>query len=132
DAELTLSARRGNAMDIASLTLALLRASGIPARYVHGTMDVPVDKYRNWMGGFSNVMAAADYASSGGIPTRVLSEGGQPAWVRMEHVWVEAALDFHPGRAYRNLEADSWIALDPSFKQYEYLEGIDVAQIAGL
>ena len=132
DAELTLCARRGNAMDIASLTLALLRASGIPARYVHGTMDVPVDKYRNWMGGFSDIMAAADYASSGGIPTRVLSEGGQPAWVRMEHIWIQAALDFHPGRAYRNLEADSWINLDPSFKQYEYLEGIDVAQVAGI
>ena len=132
DAELTLSARRGNAMDIASLTLALLRASGIPARYVHGTMDVPVDRYRNWMGGFSDIMAAADYASSGGIPTRVLSEGGQPAWVRMEHIWIQAALDFHPGRAYRNLEADSWINLDPSFKQYEYLGGIDVAQIAGI
>jgi transglutaminase-like putative cysteine protease len=34
NAELTLSAQRGNAMDIASLTLALLRASGIPSRYV--------------------------------------------------------------------------------------------------
>ena len=36
-ADLTLSAGRGDAMDIASLTLALLRASQIPSRYEHGT-----------------------------------------------------------------------------------------------
>ena len=41
NADLTLSAQRGNAMDIAGLTIALLRASKIPARYVHGTIDVP-------------------------------------------------------------------------------------------
>ena len=32
-ADLTLSTRRGNAIDTASLTIALLRAAGIPARY---------------------------------------------------------------------------------------------------
>lgn len=47
DAEITLGSRRGNAFDIASLLIALLRASGIPARYVHGTIEVPEDKFRN-------------------------------------------------------------------------------------
>jgi transglutaminase-like putative cysteine protease len=43
DASHTLSSQTGNASDIASLTISLLRASGIPARYVHGTIDVPAD-----------------------------------------------------------------------------------------
>lgn len=34
-AEHTLSSRRSNAMNIAGLEIALLRASDIPARYVH-------------------------------------------------------------------------------------------------
>lgn len=34
----TLSSQRGNAFDISSLIIALLRASGVPARYVHGTI----------------------------------------------------------------------------------------------
>jgi len=40
-ADLMLSSLPGNAMDIAGLTIALLRASKIPARYAHCTIDVP-------------------------------------------------------------------------------------------
>src|SRR5581483_2453069 len=50
DADVTLGSQRGNAFDIASLLIALLRASGIPARYVHGTIEVPADKFKNWAG----------------------------------------------------------------------------------
>src|SRR5690606_28941536 len=51
-AELTLGARRGNAQDISTLLIALLRASDIPARYVLGSVDVPVDRFINWVGDF--------------------------------------------------------------------------------
>ncbi len=37
--------------------------------------------------------AAADYAASGGVATTNLVEAGRIAAVRMEHVWVEAAVD---------------------------------------
>jgi hypothetical protein len=37
----TLWSKAGNALDQASLLIALLRASGIPARYVHGTLTTP-------------------------------------------------------------------------------------------
>lgn len=132
DAELTLEAQRGNTMDIASLTISLLRASNIPARYVHGTIDVPVEAYNNWVGGFDNYTAAGDYASSGGIPTTSILSNGQVNVIRMEHVWVEAATDFQPSRGAINLEADTWVQLDPSFKQYEFQEGLDVVEISGL
>lgn len=132
DATHTLSARRGNAFDIAGLEIALLRASDIPARYAVGTIEVEADRFANWAGGFDDVRAAADYASSGGIATTSLVEGGRIAAVRMEHVWVEAALDYLPSRAAVNRTADSWIPLDPSFKQYEFEDGIDVAAVTGI
>ncbi|MGM0592895.1 MAG: transglutaminase-like domain-containing protein [Pseudomonadota bacterium] len=85
-AEDTLSSAKGNALDIAGLTIALLRASGVPARYVHGTIDVPPDAFRNWAGGFDDLNAAMNYAASGGIPVTALTSGGEISAVRMEHV----------------------------------------------
>jgi len=132
NADLTLSAKRGNAMDIASLTIALLRASQIPARYVHGTIDVPADQFKNWAGGFSDINAAMQFAASGGIPITPVVGGGQVTKVRIEHLWVEAAIDYQPSRGAKNRDADSWVQMDPSFKQYEYLTGLDAVAISGL
>jgi hypothetical protein len=132
DADLTLSAQRGNAMDISSLTIALLRASKIPARYVHGAIDVPADAFMNWTGGFTNIQAAMDYASSGGIPAGGVIVNGKLAKVRMEHIWVEAAIDFFPSRGAKNKDADSWASLDASYKQYEHKKGLDAVAISGI
>jgi transglutaminase-like putative cysteine protease len=132
DADLTLSARRGNALDIAGLLIALLRASGIPARYVHGTIEVPADPFRNWAGGFQSVEGAVSFASAGGIPITSLLSGGQIANVRLEHVWVEAAIDYEPSRGAKNRDADTWVPMDPSYKQYQVLPGLDAAAIAGI
>ena len=132
NSDLTLGSRRGNAMDIASLTIALLRASGIPARYVHGTIEVTEDRYKNWVGNFDTTEAAGNFASSGGIPSAMITSGGQISKVQMEHVWVEAAIDFQPSRGAKNRDADTWVSLDAAYKQYEYLEGLDVVGISGL
>ncbi len=132
DAEVTLGSRRGNSLDIASLTLALLRASGIPARYVHGTIEVPEDRFRNWAGGFASIEAAVNYAATGGIPVTTVTSGGKITKVQLEHVWVEAAVDFYPSRGAINKSTDAWIQLDPGYKQYEDLPGLDVIQISGI
>lgn len=132
DADITLGSLRGNSADIASLLVALLRASKIPARYVHGTIDVPSDKFMNWAGGFSVIEGAARYAASGGIPLEGVVEGGKIIKVRMEHIWVEVAADYYPSRAEKNRDADSWVELDASYKQYEHLKGLDIATIANL
>jgi hypothetical protein len=131
-ADLTLSAQRGNAMDIASLTIALLRAAKIPARYVHGTIDVPSEAFKNWAGGFTSIQAAAEYAASGGIPVTSIVSGGAISKVRLEHVWVEAAIDFHPSRGAKNKAADSWASLDASYKQYQHQPGLDAVAISGI
>lgn len=131
DADLTLSARRGNAMDISSLLISLLRASGIPSRYVHGTIEVPEAEFRNWIGGFKHIEEAMNFASSGGIPITGLITGGKMSHIRMEHIWVEAAVDFLPSRGAVMLSADTWLALDASYKQYEFFPGVDVAGLFG-
>jgi hypothetical protein len=132
NAELTLSAQRGNATDIASLTIALLRASKIPARYVHGTIDVPAADFKNWAGGFTEITAAVDFASAGGIPIASVISGGQISKIRLEHIWVEAAIDFLPSRGARNRDADSWVEMDPSYKQYDFKKGLDAVAISGI
>ncbi len=93
---------------------------------------MPEDKSRNWAGGFENISAALTYAASGGIPAAGVVEGGRVAKVQMEHIWVEAAIDYQPSRGAVNLDADSWVQMAPSFKQYEYLKGIDPIAISGL
>ncbi len=132
DADVTLGSQRGNAFDIASLLVALLRASDIPARYVHGTIEVPEDKFRNWAGGFTDITAAADHAASGGIPITAVISGGKIATIQLEHIWVETAIDFQPSRGAVNKSADSWAQLDASYKQYQDLPGLDVVAISGI
>lgn len=132
DADLTLSAQRGNAFDISSLLIALLRASGIPARYVHGTINVPEAKFRNWVGGFQDINAAVNYASAGGIPVKSLVAGGKIVTVQMEHIWVEAAIDYIPSRGAVNKSADTWVPMDASYKQFTFQQGLDPIAIAGI
>lgn len=133
-ADMTLDVCRGNAMDISTLMIALLRAAKIPARYVHGTVDIPADNFINMAGDFENVDAAIDFISAGGIPVTSVTVGGKIAKVRIEHVWVEAAVPFYPSRGAKPVSArnpiDSWIPLDGSFKQYKYLKGIDTLAIS--
>lgn len=124
----TLLTKQGNAMDIASLLIALLRASGIHARYVTGTIELPIEKVMNWAGDFSDPMAALDFMSSGGIPMKGLVSGGKIVKAQMEHVWVEAWIDYIPSRGAKHFtgKGDTWISLDPSYKQYTYANGIDI------
>ena len=132
DADVTLGSQRGNSLDIASLLIALYRASGVPARYVHGTIEVSPERFNNWTGGFNDTFAALQFSAFGGIPVTQNVAGGKITSVQLEHVWVEAAIDYAPSRGAINKAADSWIQLDASYKQYELLQGLDVIQISGI
>lgn len=127
-AQMTMQTKQGNAFDTSSLLIALLRAAGIHAHYVTGTVELPIDKIMNWAGGFSDAMAALDFMSSGGIPTTALTAAGKVEKARFEHVWVEAWIDYRPSRGAKHVngKGDTWIPLDPSFKQYNYTQGIDI------
>lgn len=132
----TLAKKRGNAHDIASLEIALLRAANVPARYQYGTIDVDADKLQNWVGGTTKIEAAQQLLGQGGIANLGLQQGGRIAKVRMEHVWVSAYVNWQPSRGAKqgaagqhinpNGPLNAWVPLDPSYKQYSYAQGLDL------
>jgi RHS repeat-associated protein len=119
-ADQTLVARQGNAYDTNALLLALLRASGYQARYVYGTVQVPIDQVQNWVGNAHTPDDALELMLTGGIPTRYMTSGGRISALQFEHVWVEAYVDFIPSRGVIERQPDTWVPLDASFKQYRY------------
>ena len=128
-AQRTMMERRGNAFDIHTLLIALLRASGIPARYAYGSVDLPVDAVRNWLGdAVTDANMAVDLLVGTGIPTTVVTSGGVTRFLRIEHVWVEAWVDFSPSRGARNRAPDTWAPMDASFKSYATIAPVPFAQ----
>jgi transglutaminase-like putative cysteine protease len=131
-AQLCMENRVGNAFDTASLLIALLRYSGIPARYQMGTIEVPIAKAMNWLGGFTDPRAAARFAASGGIPSAgTVEQGGVLRSIRMEHVWVVAHLDYAPSRGAIQFAGNTWVSLDPGSKLYDRFPGADLASRLG-
>ena len=134
----TLDKSRGNAHDIASLTIALLRASGIPARYQWGTIELPADQAMNWVGGVTKPEAALNLMYQGGIAARGFASGGTITAIRMEHVWVNAYVNYAPGRGAvagdpasgqhvnPNAALNAWVPLDGAFKQFTFAPGMDL------
>lgn len=135
----TLDKQRGNAIDIASLQIALLRASNIPARYQFGTVDIPAAQAMNWVGNAQTPAAALQILNQGGIAARAMTQGGQITAIRMEHAWVQAYVNWTPSRGARNGTAsqhvnpngalNAWVALDASHKQYSYAAGMDLSAV---
>ena len=125
-ADMTLQTGRGNAFDTASLLIALLRAANIPARYAYGTVQLPAEQVMNWVGGVKVPEAALNLLGQGGIPSVGLTQGGQIKAVKLEHVWVEAFVDYVPSRGAVNKVGDTWIPLDASFKQYQFKAGMNL------
>ncbi len=123
-ADYTLLHGKGNAYDTASLLVALLRAANIPARYTFGTVQMPADQVMNWVGNVNTPQAASDLLGQGGIPNVGMVSGGEITHINLEHVWVEAWIDYHPSRGAKHSVGDSWVPMDASFKQYEYTEGL--------
>ncbi|MEW6054877.1 MAG: transglutaminase domain-containing protein [Nitrospirota bacterium] len=132
-ADYCLQTKQCNDFDTASLLIALLRTSGIHARYVYGTIELPIEKVKNWLGGFTDSMEALRLLASARIPVKGLTEGGAIKAVQLEHVWVEAWVDYIPSRGARHRagQGDTWIPLDASFKQYAYKEPMDFPQAVG-
>ncbi len=122
----TLTHRRGNDYDQASLLIALLRVSGIPARYATGTVKMTIDQATNWLG-------IQDKRNAGSILTTCGMEGiiyivnDDTVAISCRRVWVEAWIPFIN---YRGAINDStgfmWVPVDPTFKQYEYTPGINL------
>ncbi|MFC1855137.1 transglutaminase domain-containing protein [Thermodesulfobacteriota bacterium] len=116
--------RAGNDFDTASLLIALYRESGIPCRYVYGTIRLTAEQANNMFGTDSAVTGAT-----------ILSRGGTPVtWdgfeMLVERCWVEAYVPYDNYRGNQGAPGgDIWLPLDPSFKEYSYT-GINIAEQA--
>ncbi len=129
----TLISSAGNDTDQASLLVALLRASNIPARYIKGTIRVLDSTPAGQNGRAAQWLGAKDYAGA----VAILGQGRNPSsgsitnasnqeiGVQLTHVWVEACV---PYGHYRGVKIDNaghrWIPLDPSFKDKKYQAGL--------
>ena len=108
-------------MDIASLLIALLRASDYPARYVRGTIAIEEDQARNWVGNAPDLDTAARIFAKGGVPVSV----SEDERLVKEHVWVEVNV------AGADSAEREWVGLDASFKQFDYRTPTDFTEITG-
>lgn len=111
NSQAVLLSGRGNDFDQATLLIALLRAAGIPARYVGGTISLTLQEVKDWIG-----------ATDGDAALQLLgfnwSYERKDDKVTTSHVWVEAWLDTEAGK--------QWLALDPSLKRKSYQAGIEL------
>ena len=125
----TLDTHAGGVTDKASLLIALLRASNIPARYVRGRIFVNDDtaptvdqRVNKWLE-VKDLRAAAQRLAQGGNPEAqsFIDGSGIGTQIKWSHVWVEACV---PYAHYRGAAIDNaghrWIALDPSFETRRY------------
>jgi hypothetical protein len=113
----TLREKAGNDVDLASLLIALYRAAGIGAHYVQGTVEIPIDRAKAWVGIDDPLMVGSLFMSQG-IPTTLMYSGAQVEAIRIDHIWVEAYVPFLNGRGALTGPGDTWVQMDPSFKTH--------------
>jgi transglutaminase-like putative cysteine protease len=119
----TLRQKSGNAVDQASLLIALLRASSLPARYVHGVIRLPIEHVVASLG-IATLASASPHVralhatvalSAAGIAHRPILEGGRISAVELESTWVSA---YVPYTNYRGAMVDPsgsiWVPLMPA------------------
>ncbi len=109
----TVLAKAGNALDQAALLGALLQASGFETRYVRGVVDIPISQAMNWVG-VSNAQVLPYVFWNGGVGAAVSGDV-----LRINHVWVLVKID------------GAWYPMDPSFKTYRPVNGVNMAGVIG-
>ncbi|MDZ4812089.1 MAG: transglutaminase-like domain-containing protein, partial [Pseudomonadota bacterium] len=128
----TLRSGAGNDADQASLLIALLRASSMPARYVKGIVELKLTQ----LGPMLGVTSAADIGralTAAGIAHEPVIHGAAVDAFRIEHLFVSAYL---PYGNYRGSHVDAggkaWIPLAPAIKEYTFTASGDVLARAGI
>ncbi len=118
----TLLSYAGNDIDQAALLMALLRASNVPARFVQGVIEQPLEDIANGLGlgaggnveQTTQVLQALDRA---GIAYQPVVQGGQIRAVRKQYTWVSAYVPYAHYRGSANdLNDPVWIPLAPAIK----------------
>lgn len=130
-AKRTLAEMAGNDVDLASLMMALLRASGIHCRYVCGTIEMPIADAAKWIGVDDPAQVAKTFIANG-IPCETAVSGGQIASIKINHTWVKAYVDYFPYHGAVNEKPNTWVELDGSFKQNTFTMKEDLEKTIGI
>ena len=112
----TLRTGAGNSVDQSSLLIAMMRASGAPARYVQGVAEISIDTIASATG-LSDPNLVPDMLTKAGVAFTPVIQGGRVALVRVEHTWVTVQV---PYTNYRGIVLDAtgktWLPLDVFYK----------------
>ena len=130
-AKRTLAEKAGNDVDLASLMMALFRASGIHCRYVCGTIEMPIADAGRWIGVDDPAQIAKTFISNG-IPCETSVSAGQISKIRLNHVWVKAYVDYFPYKGAVNEHPNTWVELDGSFKANTFTMKNDLEKTIGI
>ena len=101
----------GNDFDQASLMIALLRVGGYTAQYAYGTVTIAATNAENWLGVDNYMDDVAALFADGGMPPLDYTDSD----ITLQHVWVAVTVG-----------ANVYL-FDPSYKQYQNSNGIDLA-----
>jgi RHS repeat-associated protein len=130
-AEEVLREGSGNDADTATLLVLMLRAKGVPARYVRGTVQISAASLIA-VTGTANATQAIRVLARAGIPHEAVLGAGGLAAVKVERIWVEAYVPYSNYRgAALDAQGKTWIPLDPGFKRLQTPQGIDVVRVLG-
>ena len=122
----TLLESSGNDADTAGLLVALLRAKGIPARYVRGTVELPAAAAVA-VTGTASPERALRALQRAGVPSEAVAGAGGLRAIRVERVWAEAYLPYGNYRgALLDAHEKAWVPLDPGYKRLSPPGGYDV------
>ncbi len=119
----TLRQRCGNDYDLASLLIALLRASEISARYGVGMVELSVGQATGWLAVEDGEVAGSILYTNGMEGINLVSDPDLVA-VQCRRVWVEAYTS--------EGGPPSWMPLDPAFALNAVHEGVDIPEEMGL
>lgn len=109
---------RGNDIDTASLTVAMLRYLNYPSRYVSGTVQYSGDEIIA-LTGAKDITAAQTTLASSDYEYKLYKKPDGSKIMQIQHTWVEVYVPLSECGA--DSEEKAWIALDPSYKTYTYI-----------
>ncbi len=123
----TLIQRAGNDTDKSALLVALLRNSGIPARYRQVDAQYDLDTVNNLLG-VSSTTVAAQLLSLSKVPYILFTDdNGEPLFFVIEHTYTEAYLPYGYSRGadIHDSGSSQWVPMDPTVPNvyYEQLAG---------
>ncbi len=127
-ADATLIEAAGNDTDKASLLIALLRSSNVPARYRQVDIKADISSVTDLLG-VDSAIAAAQMLSLNNIPYILFTDtNGNPLFFVIEHTYVEAYIPYGYSRGadMNDGGTSQWVPMDPTFTRYTYEQLIDV------